>query len=68
MSVGVSVGVGVGAPDWVRKWQFLKISFFWPKIILKRLKNDKIEEVGHNLLNALYKTLNLNAGISDMIF
>ena len=37
-------------------WAILKISIFWPKIILKTSKNDQIEVVGHKLLNALYLT------------
>ena len=35
----------------------MKISIFWPKIILKISKNDKIEEVGQKYLNALYQQI-----------
>ena len=34
----------------------MKISIFWPKIILKISKNDQIEVAGPNLFNALYFT------------
>ena len=32
----------------------LRIPIFWPKLILKISKNDHIEVVGPNFLNALY--------------
>ena len=44
----------------------MKISIFWPKIILKTSKNDQIEVVGHKFLNALYNETTENFRIEKL--